>query len=523
MSLRNKDPRKLTRDLVVLVVVLSVAIVSPVAYLSAQSQKTISAQFIDNAAARAVGNFRAMAESMEATLGLVGDWGATELFSIEETDKLNRLLFPVFAREKLLFGVSVADMDSNSYYVRLEADGLRTSQIDARQPKRQAVVTLWDAEHNKVKSEVKASDYDPRRRPWFTPAVSEEGISWTEPYKFFSSGAVGVTASISYVRKKDQKPVVVAFDILLDELFAEMHNSVPSANSRIFIFRRDAKLYVPKTVETEPEFLAFSAVEDPLVREVYANWIGEDTLGEKVVSTRYEGTTWWSGFLPLDAGRRTTWICVMIPEQDIIGQAGKLKMKLWFLGLGAVMLAIALAAWIYRNYGRKLDKAENDVFDEKAPEASICKIIERGEGPEVEFKSTIRMNLHSKKPGKEIELAWLKGVAAFLNTDGGILLLGVTDSGEITGLEQDVFENEDKCKLHFKNLIAQHIGADLSKYIRFQIVPVGDKSVGIVICDRSAEPVFLKSNKSEAFYIRNGPSSDELPVSMALNYIKNRK
>jgi hypothetical protein len=266
-----------------------------------------------------------------------------------------------------------------------------------------------------------------------------------------------------------------------------------------------------------------SSVQDPLVRKIYSNWIGEDNLDEKVVSIQHEGTTWWSGFLPMDNERRTTWICVMVPEQDIIGQAGKLKTKIWFSGLGAVLFAIVLVAWIYRKYVRKSGDAEDGLFDNNDPKASIYRIIERGEGPEVEFKSTIRMNLHTKKPGKEIELSWLKGVAAFLNTDGGVLLLGVTDSGEITGLEQDVFENEDKCKLHFKNLIAQHVGAVLSKYIRFQIVPVGDKTVGVVVCDRSAEPVFLKTNKSEAFYIRNGPSSDELPVSMALNYIKSRK
>ena len=133
------------------------------------------------------------------------------------------------------------------------------------------------------------------------------------------------------------------------------------------------------------------------------------------------------------------------------------------------------------------------------------------------------MNLHTRKPGKEIELAWAKGVAGFLNTDGGTLLLGVTDDGEITGLGQDVFENEDKCRLHFKNLIARHIGAEMSKYIRFDIITLEGKTLGIVRCTRATEPVFFKDGNKEHFYIRNGPSSDELPVSKALNYIKHRK
>ena len=172
-------------------------------------------------------------------------------------------------------------------------------------------------------------------------------------------------------------------------------------------------------------------------------------------------------------------------------------------------------------YGQAVETGS--VQDSEDPEEQIRGLIAAGENRMVEFKATLRMNLHSKKPGKEIELAWLKGVAAFLNTDGGILLLGVTDAGAITGLEQDVFENDDKCRLHFKNLIAAHLGADLSKYIRFELLPFDGKTIGVVRCARASDPVFLKDGNKEYFYIRNGPSSDELPVSKALNYIKRRQ
>ena len=50
-----------------------------------------------------------------------------------------------------------------------------------------------------------------------------------------------------------------------------------------------------------------------------------------------------------------------------------------------------------------------------------------------------------------------------------------------------------------------------------------EKTVGVVLCAQASEPVFLKDGNKEHFYIRNGPSSDELPVSKALNYIKRRK
>jgi predicted HTH transcriptional regulator len=221
----------------------------------------------------------------------------------------------------------------------------------------------------------------------------------------------------------------------------------------------------------------------------------------------------------------------MVPESDILSRADNRRLLLLMVGLGLVLVSAGFAFWIFRRDTRALEDKMRDVFDEDNPVASIHSLISRGEGRSIEFKATMRMNLHTQKPGKEIELAWLKGVSALLNTDGGTLLLGVADDGQISGLERDVFENSDKCQLHFKNLVSRHIGAELSKYIRFIVVPMSvtvstekdQKTVGVVLCSRSSEPVFLKNNDKESFYIRNGPASDELAISKALKYIKHRK
>jgi predicted HTH transcriptional regulator len=140
----------------------------------------------------------------------------------------------------------------------------------------------------------------------------------------------------------------------------------------------------------------------------------------------------------------------------------------------------------------------------------------------IEFKSTMRMNLHTQKAGKEIEVAWLKAVVAFMNTDGGTLLFGVSDDGVIKGLDADGFASDDKCQLHFKNVINQHIGAESHKHLSFKLVNMDGKQIGVVSCSRCAEPVYLRTGKSEEFYIRSGPSNDALPVSKIVTYIQNR-
>ena len=55
----------------------------------------------------------------------------------------------------------------------------------------------------------------------------------------------------------------------------------------------------------------------------------------------------------------------------------------------------------------------------------IQELIKTGESEAVEFKSTLRTNLHTKKFDKKMEHAVMKSITSFLNTDGGTLLVGV--------------------------------------------------------------------------------------------------
>jgi predicted HTH transcriptional regulator len=153
----------------------------------------------------------------------------------------------------------------------------------------------------------------------------------------------------------------------------------------------------------------------------------------------------------------------------------------------------------------------------------IKSIISSGESNRVEFKSTLRWNLKTDHSEKVIDKAWLKSVAAFLNSDGGVLLVGVRDNGEILGIEADNFDNEDKYLLHVNNRIQQHIGLEHAGFIGYQLVPVDNKKVLLIECRPSPSPVFLKISKEEEFYIRVGPGSRRLSTSEVVAYVTNRR
>jgi hypothetical protein len=154
-------------------------------------------------------------------------------------------------------------------------------------------------------------------------------------------------------------------------------------------------------------------------------------------------------------------------------------------------------------------------------EKQLAAMIKEGEGDSVEFKSTLRWDIRAGKTNPAIERACLKTIAAFLNSSGGTLLIGVRYDGSVEGIETDKFPNEDKFLLHLWTLIRACLGKDFSPYIRTRLEKTDDKTVCLVSCLPSNRPVFLRQpGFNEEMYIRVGPSSNAMDISEALKYIE---
>jgi len=158
---------------------------------------------------------------------------------------------------------------------------------------------------------------------------------------------------------------------------------------------------------------------------------------------------------------------------------------------------------------------------EKSPNY-IQELIKMGESEAVEFKSTLRTNLHTKKFDKKMEHAVMKSITSFLNTDGGTLLVGVSDAGKISGIEEDAFKDNDNFYRHFTNLVKGHIGSEYLPFIKSKVIPIEDKTILKVDCNPSNKEVFLKSEDFEEFYVRAGASSVKLTGSKLIDYVNQK-
>ena len=161
-----------------------------------------------------------------------------------------------------------------------------------------------------------------------------------------------------------------------------------------------------------------------------------------------------------------------------------------------------------------------NLFKKENSSEEIVKIIEKGESEKMEFKSTLRYNLYTDQIDKNLEHSVLKSLVGFLNSEGGTLLIGVSDKKEIVGIEHDKFSNSDKFLLHLTNMIKEKIGRNLANRINIRLIDINGKGITEVYCKKSSVPVFLKSFNGEEFYVRSGPSTIKIEGSELIEYVK---
>ena len=170
--------------------------------------------------------------------------------------------------------------------------------------------------------------------------------------------------------------------------------------------------------------------------------------------------------------------------------------------------------------------------EEVVASVSIEEMIAKGESDELEFKSTLRWDIKEGSINKKLEDVVLKSVAAFGNSHGGSLLIGVDNNGDVLGLENDYHSlgdiDRDKFELHLRNLLNQQFGTGIvTSKIQIMFHEVSDKEVCQIDIAPVSEPMILKLKDKngqliEKFYARSGNSSQEIPLSELSTYMKER-
>lgn len=190
------------------------------------------------------------------------------------------------------------------------------------------------------------------------------------------------------------------------------------------------------------------------------------------------------------------------------------------LAIGGTLLAVLA----YSGVAAHLQRPE--------PPMPIAELIRVGESDQVEFKSSARWNLRTDQRDDRMELVIAKTIAAFLNSDGGTLVIGVDDQGQALGLSADFATlkqpDPDRFELWLRDLLTTMLGQNAGALPRISFSPVTvvgtDTYLCRVDCPSSPRAVYLRPAKGAAaeLWVRSGNSTRLLRLDEAVDYINHR-
>ena len=209
-------------------------------------------------------------------------------------------------------------------------------------------------------------------------------------------------------------------------------------------------------------------------------------------------------------------------EQLWLGITGHYPVKVpFYAGVGAFL---GLLAAFFFNSLYKSTAQIKQLSDEL--QKDLLALISHGESATAEFKSTFKWDIKESKPNKALEEVILKTLAGFMNGEGGSLIIGVADDGEILGLESDYHILKKKDRDGFEQAVmtavARNLGTDACRYLQLVFHEIGGKDICRVLTAKSHRPIYIKEGNDLKFYLRTGVSTRELNVQEAVEYISTR-
>jgi serine/threonine protein kinase len=168
----------------------------------------------------------------------------------------------------------------------------------------------------------------------------------------------------------------------------------------------------------------------------------------------------------------------------------------------------------------------------RATRAEVEHLLTSDETATLEFKSSLRTPIrtltkeeksHISSLQRDLEHGVLKTVAAFLNSYGGTLIIGVADDHSVIGIEVDyptTKGSSDGWRLRFDKLVSEHLDKGALNFIDLRLEPWRGRTIAMVKCSKREEPTLIGDDE---LFVRRTASSAKLSMREALAWWRERR
>ena len=437
---------------------------------------------------------------------------------IQDTTFVKEFLFSLIENDPYLISTAILD---NAHKVAIKKD--KKSLVFVIDSTKKLDIVKWQRFENRklIGSWLESFEEEVNKTPWFQDLKNTNNqIQWlfrSKAEKNSKDDSKDELFYAGYSYKTEHGVRIILMEFSRIDLLNKFKIN-PKINHFNFLIETTKREHIDlRTLQTVHDSLNFSKLN---------HFKKFDSIDTGTFIFNFKNEKYWNSFKRFHEKSGILYYLLTISDKDlqknvISGVSGYLNKLAYFL----ILLGVALLLIKKRFYYLRSGKINIPTAKE---------ILLEDENRYLEFKSSARWDYRQEKTNPELEKVILKTLAAFGNTDGGILLIGVDDDKNIIGLEKDFNtlkkSTADYYEIHLRNILHKMMGVKyVSQHIRMQFEDCDNqKTICIIKVLAANEPLYLKyKNKNgqieEKFFVRSGNSSQEIDSIAEINdYINTR-
>jgi adenylate cyclase len=380
----------LLRSFVVLILLSSLTVLMLMTFRARQTERELSEKLIKRGTLQATDELDRFFQPVNINTLIAGRWGEAGKLNLDEivagpagkltatqlaaVTRLNTLLAPLMRLFPEMSSLQVANARGDGFLIIRLGSGRIRNRVVSRET--WGTRTLWfdlDQESRPQSPEWREVDYEPRTRAWYVGLkdLPDGEVFWTEPYLFFTTKDLGITASVKWQERG--REYVFAVDVLLTSItdFTRRDTTQLSSHSQTAVYTQDWRVVgLPRYEKFRDQasirralLLPIDKIQIPELQAAvrmaeHQPAIGKmlNGSGQAIFSYESQGESWWAGVTSYPLGKkRQLRIGILVPNNDLLEGITQLRLHILVATLVTLLAALAYSFLLARSYSRPLE------------------------------------------------------------------------------------------------------------------------------------------------------------------------
>lgn len=259
-----------------------------------------------------------------------------------------------------IYSMYYGDISGNFINIRKTANTFIVRTILNSPTRRSITEETLDMDGNLLKTETNIqSDYDPRKRPWYTGSLSESIGNWTNVYIFHSNKRPGITYALPLFSKDNQRLGVFGTDLQLGEISLFLNSQKKGSVTDLIVINDDSRVIaypdITKLMVDDGKSIRHLNLDELGYGPIQSHFDAFKTSDKKKASFSMLDTTYSATFKRFPNKFNNPWTLVQIvDESKIMGSFADKNRAVFLISIIILLISIYLTIQLSKSISKPM-------------------------------------------------------------------------------------------------------------------------------------------------------------------------